>query len=108
MVRKSLPLVLALVFPATVLAQDICNVSELIKEMSGKDGPLNLCSEGDIAHFQVDPEWVPYSSVAARYCDFSSEILIEAAPSGSPVHVVCVYQWKWAKHVTRKPHPDAN
>lgn len=108
MIRISFALMLCLLAPSTVAAQDVCKVTELITQMSTKDGPLDHCLEGDVAHFQIDPEWVPYSSVAARYCDFSREILVEVNPSGSPVHLVCVYHWKWAKQVKRKPHPDAN
>lgn len=88
--------------------QDICNVQELIKAMGGIDGPLEGCRTGDIAHFQIDPKAVAYSSVVARYCSLDSTIIIEKHPTAplGIVHIVCKYRWRWAKSGTRRAHPD--
>lgn len=93
--------------PAEAHAEDVCNVDKLVTGLIGKDGPLSRCNPGDIAHFQIDSNMVAWSNVAARYCDFDRQVLIELQPGGNLVHVVCSYKWKWAKEVTMEKHPDA-
>ena len=87
---------------------DMCNVIGLIDTMLKKDGPLKGCNLGDVVHFQVAPERVSYSSVVARYCNLDSAVIVEKHPTKplGPVHVVCKYEWHWAREVKRAPHPD--
>jgi hypothetical protein len=87
--------------------EELCNVMGLISTLYSKDGPLNRCREGDIAHFQIDQSLVPVATVAARYCDFSSQILTDTLPDSKTAHLVCKYKWKWAKQVEMNKHPDA-
>lgn len=87
--------------------EELCNVMGLISTLFGKDGPLIRCREGDIAHFQVDKTLVSPASVAARYCDFSFQILTDTLPNSPTIHLVCRYKWKWAKEVEMTKHPDA-
>ncbi|CAN0505022.1 unnamed protein product, partial [Discosporangium mesarthrocarpum] len=88
-------------------ANEICNVNALVTSTFGKDGPLQGCEQGDIAHFQVDTTLVAWSNIVARYCDFDRQILVEHQPGGNIDHVVCSYKWKWAKDVTMDKHPDS-
>lgn len=103
---------LAAFFAMPAHAQDrdqveLCKVTEFIQEMVGRDGPIERCDDGDAIHMQVDPTRVVPAAVAARYCDLSETVIIEANPAGSPVHIVCTYLWKWARHTEREWHPDA-
>lgn len=86
---------------------ELCRVEGLVVSMLGQDGPLENCREGDVVHFQIDQASVVPAVVAARYCDFSRTIHVEQGV-GSIAHLVCVYQWKWAKSATPQPHPDQN
>lgn len=87
---------------------ELCNVGGYIQANIGKDGPLKGCNVGDTAHFQIDISRVAYASIVARYCDLAASVVVERHPdpTSSIVHVVCRYQWKWAKEVTKEKHPD--
>jgi hypothetical protein len=87
---------------------DLCNVRSPIAAMATTDGPLKGCNVGDVVHFQVDPQNVAYSSVVARYCSLDAAIVVEKHPTAplEPIHIVCKYEWHWAKDVDRSPHPD--
>tara|TARA_R100000687_G_scaffold82840_2_gene83527 strand:+ start:136 stop:468 length:333 start_codon:yes stop_codon:yes gene_type:complete len=89
-------------------AIELCNVPELIETMVGKDGPLEGCQSGDTIHMQINSGLVSPATVSARYCDFSQSIIIEQAPTPNLSHLVCSYDWKWAKHTPRTKHPDYN
>jgi hypothetical protein len=87
----------------------LCNVAGLIETMAGADGPLKGCNEGDTAHFQINTRLVVYSSIVARHCDLTASVVVELHPDKSNplTHVVCRYQWKWAKHAAKQRHPDS-
>jgi hypothetical protein len=113
--RRAILWGLAVVVPAVAASAadkpqiDYCNVAELIETTIGVDGPLKGCNPGDTAHFQIDTRHVAYSTVVARYCDLSASVVVEPHPDPRNwlTHVVCRYQWKWAKQVTRQKHPDS-
>ena len=94
--------------PKAAQAAELCNVPELIETTLGKDGPLERCNPGDTIHMQINSRLVSPATVSARYCDFSQSIIIEQAPTPNLSHLVCSYDWKWAKHTPRMKHPDYN
>lgn len=87
---------------------ELCNVPGLIETMFGKDGPLEGCQSGDTIHMQINSGLVSPAMVSARYCDISKSIIIEYAPTSNLAHLVCSYDWKWAKDTPRMKHPDYN
>jgi hypothetical protein len=87
--------------------EELCDVMGQITAFFGKDGPLNNCREGDIAHFQIYKTLVSPATVAARYCDFKHQVLTDTLPNSKIAHLVCKYKWKWGKQVEMKKHPDA-
>jgi len=87
---------------------ELCNVPALVETMFGKDGPLEGCQSGDTIHMQINSGLVSPATVSARYCDLSKSIIIEQAPTPNLAHLVCSYDWKWAKHTPRMKHPDYN
>ena len=98
-----------LAYPALAAKQtDVCNIDKQVTQMFHKDGPLKGCNTGDIAHFQIDRTLVSPATVAARYCDFSSEIIVDTIASNNVAHLVCRYKWKWSKSVTMQKHPDTH
>jgi hypothetical protein len=105
-------IILLVLFNATVAGaqskpqNELCNVSGLYEGIS-TEGPLNGCNQNDVVHFQVESRQYAYSSIVARFCSLDSEVVIEQQPGGSLVHVVCKYQWRWAKQVDLTKHPDA-
>lgn len=86
---------------------ELCNLSTQISTMFSDDGPLKGCRNGDVVHFIVDKTRVSPATVAARYCNFTHQIITDTIAGNSLTHVVCKYQWKWAKDVQRQRHPDA-
>jgi hypothetical protein len=87
-------------------SNELCNVSGLYGGLA-TEGPLKGCNQNDVVHFQVESRQYAYSSIVARFCNLDSEVVIEQQPGGSLVHVVCKYQWRWAKQVDLTKHPDA-
>ena len=112
MLRSILIFTSLTLFPFTSEAEEtypeeLCNVMSLISSFQGKDGPLDRCREGDIVHFQIEKALVPIGAVAARYCNFDQEILVDTLPNSTISHLVCKYKWKWGKDVKMEKHPDA-
>ena len=92
---------------------DLCEVREFVQSLYADppsppkplNGPIKGCIKGDAIHFHIDAAKFPYAEIVSRFCDLTKTVVVEQFKNYT--HVVCSYDWKWAKHVTRTVHPDS-